>query len=68
MCQFVGLYVVILTIMFHFFHINFSAIYEHFGISSVKSDIKNFLQKMTEVARDLLWYRDTIKIPKYCHP
>ena len=45
MCQFVGLQVVILTIMFHFCHMNFSAIYERFGISSVKSVIKKYYIK-----------------------
>ena len=45
MCQFVGLYVVILTIMFHFCHMNFSAIYERFGISSVKSAINKNIGK-----------------------
>ena len=45
MCQFVGLYVVILTIMFHFCHMNFSAIYERFGISSVKSSINKNIGK-----------------------
>ena len=45
MCQFVGLYVVILTKMFHFCHMNFVVKYEHFVISSVKSVSKNFFTK-----------------------
>ncbi|MDE2800029.1 MAG: hypothetical protein OXI94_15310, partial [Gemmatimonadota bacterium] len=60
--------VVILTIMFHFCHMNFSAIYERFGISSVKSAINKNMEKIIKVARDLLINRDTIKIPKYYHP
>lgn len=59
MCQFVSRYVVFLTIMFHFCHMNFSVRYECFGISSVKSSIKKIFTKNDRNGTGFALYKDT---------